>query len=48
MFLDRAMLEEHDLLNYHPLENTMTTAIRPADLLKFIRACGHEPGLVEL
>jgi Ala-tRNA(Pro) deacylase len=30
-------------LNYHPLENTATTNIARDDLIKFIRACGHEP-----
>jgi Ala-tRNA(Pro) deacylase len=40
--LDRAMLD-HDPLNYHPLDNTMTTAIAAADLLKFLHATGHEP-----
>jgi Ala-tRNA(Pro) deacylase len=40
--LDAAMLE-HDQLNFHPLVNTMTTTISSADLLKFVRACGHEP-----
>jgi len=40
--LDRAMLA-HDLLNYHPLTNTMTTAIARDDLVKFLRATGHEP-----
>ncbi|MEQ9641634.1 MAG: prolyl-tRNA synthetase associated domain-containing protein [Alphaproteobacteria bacterium] len=45
--LHKAMLE-HDPLNYHPLVNTMTTAIRPDDLLKFIRAGGHEPTIVDL
>ncbi|HLI10245.1 MAG TPA: prolyl-tRNA synthetase associated domain-containing protein [Alphaproteobacteria bacterium] len=40
--LDRNMLS-HDPLNYHPLTNSRTTAIAPADLLKFLRACGHEP-----
>ena len=48
VFLDKAMMEEHALLNYHPLQNTMTTAITPADLLAFIRDCGHEPTLVAL
>ena len=43
--LDAAMMA-HDLLNYHPLENTATTTIRAADLLAFIRACGHEPRVV--
>ena len=45
--LDRAMLA-HDPLNYHPLENDRTTAIAPADLLRFIAACGHAPRLVDL
>ena len=40
--LDADMLE-HDPLNYHPLVNTATTAVAPADLLRFIAACGHQP-----
>jgi len=40
--LDSAMLA-HEVLNYHPLANTMTTAIARDDLLKFLRASGHEP-----
>ena len=44
---DQAMLE-HDPLNYHPLENDRTTAIAPADLLRFIAACGHRPRIVDL
>src|SRR5258708_35923507 len=45
--LDRAMLDD-DPLNYHPLENDRTTAIAPADLLRFIAACGHTPRIVDL
>jgi Ala-tRNA(Pro) deacylase len=45
--LDKQMMAL-ELLNYHPLTNTMTTAIGPQDLLRFIRDCGHEPDLVEL
>jgi Ala-tRNA(Pro) deacylase len=44
---DSAMMAM-DPLNYHPLVNDQTTAIRPADLLKFIAACGHEPRIVPL
>jgi Ala-tRNA(Pro) deacylase len=44
---DRAMLD-HDPLNYHPLENDRTTAIAPADLLRFIAGCGHRPRVVDL
>lgn len=43
--LDAAMMA-HELLNYHPLENTATTTIRAADLVTFIRSCGHEPQIV--
>ena len=45
--LDRALLEE-DPLNFHPLDNTMTTTIASADLLRFLEATGHEPLLIDL
>lgn len=45
--LDRAMMGR-DLLNYHPLVNTATTAIAPSDLLAFLSATGHEPLNVDL
>ena len=45
--LDQGMLQEA-LLNYHPLVNTRTTAIRPADLLRFIQDCGHQPEILLL
>jgi Ala-tRNA(Pro) deacylase len=47
VFLDAAMLRE-DPLNYHPLVNTKTTAIKPADLIRFIEACGHRPATLNL
>lgn len=40
--LDAPMME-HAILNYHPLVNTMTTSIGRNDLIKFLRATGHEP-----
>lgn len=42
----QAAMMGHDPLNYHPLLNDRTTAIRPGDLLRFIRACGHEPAVI--
>jgi Ala-tRNA(Pro) deacylase len=33
----------HDPVNFHPLRNDATTAISPADMLRFIRALGREP-----
>jgi Ala-tRNA(Pro) deacylase len=40
--LDAAMME-HDILNFHPLLNTMTTSIARDDLVKFLQASGHRP-----
>ncbi|HRD77594.1 MAG TPA: prolyl-tRNA synthetase associated domain-containing protein [Hyphomicrobiaceae bacterium] len=45
--LDARMMR-HDLLNCHPLTNTATTAIARDDLMRFIRATGHEPRVIEL
>ena len=47
VMLEEAMMA-HALLNYHPLENTATTTLASSDLVKFIRACGHEPKIVAL
>lgn len=44
--LQKAMLDRSPL-NYHPLVNHMTTAVTPEGLLRFIRACGHEPLIVD-
>ena len=33
---------------FHPLENTASTEVDPADLVKFIRACGFEPRIVDM
>jgi Ala-tRNA(Pro) deacylase len=35
-------------VNCHPLVNTATTTIATADLMKFLRATGHEPLIVDL
>jgi Ala-tRNA(Pro) deacylase len=45
--LDKEMLA-HDPLNYHPLDNSMTTAVSPAGLLRLIADCGHEPRILSL
>jgi Ala-tRNA(Pro) deacylase len=45
VILDAAMME-HEMLNYHPLVNTMTTAIARDDLLSFLDATGHQPRIV--
>jgi Ala-tRNA(Pro) deacylase len=45
--LDEAMMR-HQRLNFHPLVNTRTTGLASADLIKFLRATGHEPMVVAL
>jgi Ala-tRNA(Pro) deacylase len=37
-----------DPLNFHPLRNDRTTAIAAEGLMAFVRACGHDPLVVEL
>jgi Ala-tRNA(Pro) deacylase len=45
--LDAAMMA-HQRLNFHPLVNTRTTGLASVDLVKFLRATGHEPLVVAL
>jgi len=47
ILLDKDMMEA-DVVNYHPLLNTMTVSLSPQDLIKFIQSCGHEPHIVDL
>ncbi len=42
-----ASLMSASLVNFHPLVQTASTSIRPDGLLTFIRACGHEPLIVD-
>jgi len=42
LVLDEGMLALAPL-NFHPLRNDRTTAITADDLLKFVRACQHDP-----
>lgn len=41
-----AALMEHEVLNFHPMENTATTSIRREDLVRFLEAEGHPPLIV--
>ncbi len=45
VILDESMMR-HETVNYHPLRNDATTTIRSADLLAFIKSCGHNPRIV--
>ena len=45
--LDAALMD-HEVINAHPLVNTMTTSLKRDDLIKFLRATGHEPRILTL
>jgi Ala-tRNA(Pro) deacylase len=43
-----ASLMAAEIVNFHPLIQTASTSIRPNHLLTFMRACGHEPLIVQI
>jgi Ala-tRNA(Pro) deacylase len=45
--LDRDLMA-FDPVNAHPLVNTMTTALSPRDLVKFLEAEGHQPDILDI
>lgn len=47
MVLDAGLLE-HDPINFHPLDNAMTTAISAQALLRFLEYADHPPQIVDL
>lgn len=47
ILLDKSMMGT-EIVNYHPLLNTMTISLRPADLVTFIESTGHTPHIVDL
>jgi Ala-tRNA(Pro) deacylase len=47
MVLDAGLLT-HDPLNFHPLDNAMTTAISAHGLLRFLEYAKHAPQIVDL
>lgn len=46
--LDAALARMEGLIWFHPLVNTASTGIWPADLLRFMRALGHDATLLAL
>jgi Ala-tRNA(Pro) deacylase len=43
-----AALMECEIINCHPLTNTMTTSLAAADLVNFLAATGHPPRVIAL
>lgn len=46
LIIDKA-LTEHSLVNFHPLKNDATTAISSSDMIKFAKAVGHDPIIMD-
>lgn len=47
IILDADMMQAA-IVNYHPLDNAMTTGLTPDDLIKFIDYTGHKPRVLNL
>ena len=47
MVLDRALLDLEPI-HLHPLDNSMTTAVKSSDLLRFLDCTSHPPTLLDL
>jgi Ala-tRNA(Pro) deacylase len=45
--IDRDLLDA-SVLNFHPLDNAMTTAIRPDDFVRFLDAEHHSPNIIRI
>ena len=46
LVLDKALLD-HDIVNFHPLENTATTTFAARDLAVFAKATNHDPVILD-
>lgn len=47
LILEKAMMEE-DIINVHPMDNSMTVGIKPADLLRLLDDHGVKPIIIDL
>ncbi len=47
IFLDQSMMEA-PIVNYHPLQNTMTIGTAPENLIRFIESTGHKAHIIDL
>ncbi len=46
LVLDRALFD-HPIVNFHPLLNTATTAIKAEHMMTFAEGCGHTPVVLD-
>jgi Ala-tRNA(Pro) deacylase len=47
LVLDQGIFQ-FDVVNVHPLVNTMTVAMAPSEVVRFAEHCGHSPRVVDL
>jgi Ala-tRNA(Pro) deacylase len=47
VIVDKALMDFSEV-NCHPLENTATTRLATADLIRFIEVCGHAPRILPI
>lgn len=47
VFLDAYMMDQ-DIVNYHPLDNTMTIGLKPSDLVTFLTKHHQEPEILDM
>ena len=46
LILDQALFDHEDVW-FHPMRNTASTRIKPADIITFAEATGHPPTLID-
>jgi len=46
--IDKALVAHGERIWVHPLSNAASTGLAPADLLHFLRLCGHDPVVLDL
>lgn len=46
LVLDKSIFD-HGIINFHPMENTATTAVKSAALITFAKAVDHDPVIID-
>ena len=46
LVLDKALFD-HEIVNFHPMQNTATTAIKSEALINFAKAVDHDPVIID-
>ena len=47
IFLEKSMMAQ-DIVCYHPMLNTMTIALKPDDLLRYVQYTNHTPHIIDV